>query len=140
MPIEYGRDSLGAVRPPDTHSASGMSNNQVQRPSKLLDPGLCLTLRPMNYAVVYEMYKAALKNREEYLAIWPESKDAEAVFLSIVDLEEKTSNWNAAVKQLEEYEKKYGKEVNKFLTAEGRISGIWETKKKDAKAARKHSI
>jgi cellulose synthase operon protein C len=82
-------------------------------------------------------YKQALTNREEYLAIWPDSKDAEAVFLSIVDLHEKTEHWAAAVKQLEEYEKKYGKDVNKFLTAEGRISGIWETKKKDAKSARK---
>lgn len=82
-------------------------------------------------------YKQALRNREEYLAIWPDSKDGEAVFLSIVDLYEKTEAWPKAVKQLEEYEKKYGKDVNKFLTAEGRISGIYEVKQKNPKAARK---
>lgn len=82
-------------------------------------------------------YKDALKNREDYLTIWPDSKDAEAVFLSIVDLHEKTEQWAKAVKQLEEYQKKYGKDVNKFLTAEGRISGIYETKTKNAAQAKK---
>ena len=35
---------------------------QVARPVRLLDPGLCLTLRPMRYPKFYEMYKAAIKN------------------------------------------------------------------------------
>lgn len=34
----------------------------VTRPARLLDPGLCLTLRPMAYPAFYEMYKAAIKN------------------------------------------------------------------------------
>jgi ribonucleoside-diphosphate reductase beta chain len=34
----------------------------VSRPAHLLDPGLCLTLRPMRYPVFYEMYRAAIKN------------------------------------------------------------------------------
>jgi ribonucleoside-diphosphate reductase beta chain len=34
----------------------------VNRPSHLLDPGLCLTLRPMAYPQFYEMYRAAIKN------------------------------------------------------------------------------
>jgi len=34
----------------------------VQRPAKLLDPGLCLTLRPMAYPEFFEMYRAAIKN------------------------------------------------------------------------------
>jgi ribonucleoside-diphosphate reductase beta chain len=34
----------------------------VTRPARLLDPGLCLTLRPMQYPAFYEMYKAAIKN------------------------------------------------------------------------------
>lgn len=33
-----------------------------QRPEKLLDPGLCLSLRPMQYPAFYEMYRAAIKN------------------------------------------------------------------------------
>lgn len=37
-----------------------MSNSQ--RPQRLLDPGLCLTLRPMIYPRFYEMYRAAIKN------------------------------------------------------------------------------
>jgi ribonucleoside-diphosphate reductase beta chain len=32
------------------------------RPGRLLDPGLCLTLRPMAYPAFYEMYRAAIKN------------------------------------------------------------------------------
>jgi len=34
----------------------------VARPARLLDPGLCLTLRPMTYPHFFEMYRAAIKN------------------------------------------------------------------------------
>lgn len=34
----------------------------VSRPTKLLDPGLCLTLRPMVYPKFFEMYQTAIKN------------------------------------------------------------------------------
>ncbi|NUP05489.1 MAG: ribonucleotide-diphosphate reductase subunit beta, partial [Polyangiaceae bacterium] len=37
-----------------------MSN--VRRPSRILDPGLCLTLRPMAYPRFFEMYRASIKN------------------------------------------------------------------------------
>jgi ribonucleoside-diphosphate reductase beta chain len=36
--------------------------SHVARPARLLDPGLCLTLRPMAYPVFFEMYRAAIKN------------------------------------------------------------------------------
>jgi ribonucleoside-diphosphate reductase beta chain len=32
------------------------------RPARLLDPGMCLSLRPMSYPVFFEMYRAAIKN------------------------------------------------------------------------------
>jgi ribonucleoside-diphosphate reductase beta chain len=34
----------------------------VTRPLRLLDPGLCLTLRPMAYPAFFEMYRSAIKN------------------------------------------------------------------------------
>ncbi|HEX4383294.1 MAG TPA: ribonucleotide-diphosphate reductase subunit beta [Myxococcales bacterium] len=34
----------------------------MSRPARLLDPGLCLTLRPMAYPRFFEMYRAAIKN------------------------------------------------------------------------------
>jgi ribonucleoside-diphosphate reductase beta chain len=34
----------------------------VARPARLLEPGLCLTLRPMAYPTFFEMYRAAIKN------------------------------------------------------------------------------
>jgi ribonucleoside-diphosphate reductase beta chain len=34
----------------------------IARPARLLDPGLCLTLRPMAYPAFFEMYRAAIKN------------------------------------------------------------------------------
>ncbi|MDC0718370.1 ribonucleotide-diphosphate reductase subunit beta [Nannocystis bainbridge] len=36
--------------------------SHVHRPARLLEPGLCLTLRPMAYPVFFEMYRAAIKN------------------------------------------------------------------------------
>ncbi|MEA2701057.1 MAG: ribonucleoside-diphosphate reductase beta chain [Myxococcales bacterium] len=32
------------------------------RPARILDPGMCLTLRPMAYPSFFEMYRAAIKN------------------------------------------------------------------------------
>src|ERR1700759_2465072 len=32
------------------------------RPARLLDPGMCLTLRPMAYPQFFEMYRGAIKN------------------------------------------------------------------------------
>jgi ribonucleoside-diphosphate reductase beta chain len=32
------------------------------RPARLLDPGMCLSLRPMAYPVFFEMYRSAIKN------------------------------------------------------------------------------
>lgn len=34
----------------------------IERPARLLDPGMCLTLRPMAYPVFFEMYRSAIKN------------------------------------------------------------------------------
>ena len=34
----------------------------VTRPERLLDPGLCLTLRPMQYPAFFERYRSAIKN------------------------------------------------------------------------------
>lgn len=36
--------------------------SHVLRPSKILDPGFCLTLRPMSYPSLFEMYRSAIKN------------------------------------------------------------------------------
>jgi len=36
--------------------------SSAKRPAKLLDPGLCLTLRPMVYPAFFEMYRSAIKN------------------------------------------------------------------------------
>lgn len=43
-------------------SAATRPASAVTRPARLLDPGLCLTLRPMHYPAFYEMYKAAIRN------------------------------------------------------------------------------
>ncbi len=41
---------------------SGPSGSKVERPARILDPGLCLTLRPMVYPQFFEMYRDAIKN------------------------------------------------------------------------------
>ena len=45
-------DKAGSVLRTSTH----------ERQTKILDPGLCLTLRPMAYPRFFDMYRAALKN------------------------------------------------------------------------------
>ncbi|HLL54299.1 MAG TPA: tetratricopeptide repeat protein [Myxococcaceae bacterium] len=71
--------------------------------------------------------KQALRDRERYLELWPDAKDAEAVFLSIADLHEKNGAYAKAVGHLEDYERKY-KDANKVLAAEGRIALLFEQK------------
>lgn len=44
-----------------THAHSPFAHS-VQRTPRLLDAGLCLTLRPMSYPAFYEMYRAAIRN------------------------------------------------------------------------------
>ncbi|MBK7858585.1 MAG: tetratricopeptide repeat protein [Archangiaceae bacterium] len=82
-------------------------------------------------------YGKALANREKYLRLWPEDKDSEAVFLSIVDLHERNAKYKKAAEQLEEYERKFIKDSNKVLTAEGRIQALWEDKMKNKPSAQK---
>ncbi len=77
--------------------------------------------------------KQALKNREHYLELWPKTKDAEQIFLSIVTLHEKSGAYGKALKMLEDYERDNIPRHNKFLTAEGRIVNIYENKLKRAK-------
>jgi ribonucleoside-diphosphate reductase beta chain len=36
--------------------------SSAARPARLLDPGMCLTLRPMAYPAFFEMYRGAIKN------------------------------------------------------------------------------
>ncbi|XXX60813.1 ribonucleotide-diphosphate reductase subunit beta [Sorangium sp. So ce124] len=36
--------------------------SRVSRPARLLDPGQCLTLRPMAYPTFFEMYRSSIKN------------------------------------------------------------------------------
>jgi tetratricopeptide (TPR) repeat protein len=80
--------------------------------------------------------KLALKDREKYLELWPTSKDAEAVEKSILDLYEKMGAWPKVMKGLEDYEKKYIRDPNKVLIAEGRLATIYEDKLKNARGAR----
>jgi ribonucleoside-diphosphate reductase beta chain len=39
-----------------------MSESSVKVPDSILDPGLCLTLRPMRYPVFFEMFKDGIRN------------------------------------------------------------------------------
>ncbi len=73
-------------------------------------------------------YRQALKNRERYLELWPKAQDAELVFLSIADLHEKAGAWSRSLKHLEEYQKLYGKDPSKLLTAEGRLAQTYAQK------------
>jgi len=80
-------------------------------------------------------YKQALKNREHYLELWPKTKDAEQIFLSIVSLYEKSNSYGKAMKMLEEYERDNLRSPSKVLTAEGRIVNIFENKLRRARDA-----
>ncbi|RJS19328.1 hypothetical protein DRW03_23575 [Corallococcus sp. H22C18031201] len=72
--------------------------------------------------------KAALKNREHYLELWPKSKDYEQVLLSIIDLYTKQGAYSKSLKMLEDYERDNARSASKMLMAEGKIVDIFENK------------
>ena len=78
-------------------------------------------------------YKQALRNRDLYLTLWPKTKDAEQIYLSIVSLHEKKGAYGKAMKMLEDYERDHLRSPTKVLNAEGRIVHIFEKKLRRAK-------
>jgi ribonucleoside-diphosphate reductase beta chain len=42
--------------------STAMDSSSVAAPEHILDPGLCLTLRPMRYPVFYDMFRDGIKN------------------------------------------------------------------------------
>jgi cellulose synthase operon protein C len=80
--------------------------------------------------------RQALKDREKYLELWPNSKDAEAVGKSILDLHQKLGAWPKVLKGIEDYERQYLRDPSKVLQAEGRLASIYDDKLKNPKAAR----
>lgn len=71
-------------------------------------------------------FKQALADRNQYLDMWPESKDAEAVFLSIASLYEKQGAHGKAIAQYTEYQKKYGKDSTKLFDSQAKILAIYQ--------------
>lgn len=51
--------SIGPFTP---HLPASRETSMVSRPARILDAGLCLTLRPMVYPTFFEMYRAAIRN------------------------------------------------------------------------------
>jgi len=73
--------------------------------------------------------RQALRDRERWLELWPRDPDAEAVFLSIADLHEKSGNGRLAVRQLEAYQQeRWGRSTSNQLAAQGRIAKIQEAR------------
>ncbi|HXX30763.1 MAG TPA: tetratricopeptide repeat protein [Myxococcaceae bacterium] len=77
--------------------------------------------------------KASLRDRELYLELFPTAKDADAVGLSIADLEERTGQYGKAIAFLEQRVRDNQRDPDKALSTLGRLQVLYETKLKDAK-------
>lgn len=80
--------------------------------------------------------KAALRNREHYLELWPRAKDADEIRMSIIDLTGKSGAAFKAIKMLEEYERDNMRSPSRFLAAEGRIVELYKKLGKTRDVAR----
>jgi tetratricopeptide (TPR) repeat protein len=81
--------------------------------------------------------KAALKDRELYLQLWPDSKDAEKVNLSIIDLYEKLGAYSKVASELEDYERTYERDPKKVLYGENRLYHLFADKLRRPKDAQR---
>jgi len=77
--------------------------------------------------------KASLRDRELYLDLFPNAKDADAVSLSIADLEERTGQYGKAIAYLEQRIRDNQRDADKVLSTEARIQILYENKLKDAR-------
>lgn len=71
-------------------------------------------------------FKQALADRQQFLELWPDSKDAAAVSLSMATLQEKQGATAKAVGQYEAYQREFAKEAAKQLDAQARIAASYE--------------
>ncbi len=126
---QHSRASRRPAPPADPKSHSAQAWDEGKAQIALINAGL--------FRDGLSQYRQALRDRERFLELWPDSKDAEAVFLSISDLHERAGNHTKALKQLEEYERAYNKDPNKVLVAEGRVAAIYDKKLHRAKDAQK---
>ncbi|MGO9765026.1 MAG: tetratricopeptide repeat protein [Myxococcaceae bacterium] len=78
--------------------------------------------------------KASLRDRELYLELFPNAKDADAVSLSIADLYERTGQYAKAVAFLEQRIRDNQRDPNKVLATYARIQVVDESKLKDGRA------
>ena len=46
-------------------------HSSVAAPTNILDPGLCLTLRPMRFPIFYDMFRDGIKNKKPKAAKKP---------------------------------------------------------------------
>ncbi|MBI5547324.1 MAG: tetratricopeptide repeat protein [Deltaproteobacteria bacterium] len=79
-------------------------------------------------------FKEAIADRLKYIELWPDAKDSEAIFMSVAELFQKAGVPAKALHQLEEYQKKYGRDADKTLSSELKIAKVYEKmgKAKDA--------
>ncbi|MDR0965511.1 MAG: tetratricopeptide repeat protein [Myxococcales bacterium] len=70
--------------------------------------------------------REALKNRSLYLDLWPNSKDAEALSLSMNELLEKTGQTGKALQRLDDYVKEHSRNPDKVLQGLLKILKIYE--------------
>jgi tetratricopeptide (TPR) repeat protein len=82
-------------------------------------------------------FKQALADRQLYLDLWPDSKDAETVFLSIANLYEREGNTSKASNQYLEFEKQNQGKPDKVLMGEAKIVRVYEKAGQKGPAKRK---
>jgi tetratricopeptide (TPR) repeat protein len=75
-------------------------------------------------------------DRTAYVTAWPDGPDSGRVFLSIADLYARRKDWGKELKQLEEYQRRYGKDPTDWIVAQGRIARAMERAGNSAGARR----
>jgi TolA-binding protein len=63
---------------------------------------------------------------QAYLDTWPSGADASRIFLSLADLYSKLGQTAKELRQLEEYQKRYGKDPDEWLALQHRIAQLFE--------------
>lgn len=72
--------------------------------------------------------RLALRNQQKYLTLWPRDPDVEKIQLAVVDLYQKTGNIRMALREIEAWQKQYGRNIEKNLIALYKMAQLHEAR------------
>ena len=126
------RGKKGKPPPPQAPSAA----EQAQKPAYEEKKANDAIINAAVFRAGLEEWSRAEADSQAYLDTWPQGPDAARLFLSLADLYRRRGQAQKELAQLEEYQKRYAKDPDEWLTIQDRLAKLYEKGGNEALARR----